>query len=150
MLQTPNLKTRWSKQEPQPLDKSFLVNHSCRQHLVILVNGSPKLLVAMICLELLRHADEFFHPSCDHGGPYYQRNDDIVDHNGNWVYVDPYTGNAGIGYARLNVQAGQKKMFDHPWTQDYVNSTPWVDGFGLDEDVDCLRGLTTSMSKLSS
>jgi hypothetical protein len=90
---------------------------------------------------LLRHANEFLHPAWDKGGLYYPRCDASWDADGNWVHVDPYTGNAAIGYARLNVKEGQKKMFDEPWTQEYVKSAPWVDGFGLDDGIDCLRGI---------
>jgi hypothetical protein len=49
-------------------------------------------------------------------------------------------GNAAIGYARLNVKDGQKKMWDQPWTREDVESRPWIDGVGLEQDVDCLCG----------
>jgi hypothetical protein len=90
---------------------------------------------------LLRHADTYLNPSWIDGGLYYARCDDGWDADGNFTYVDPYTGNAGIGYARLNVKEGQKKMWEHPWTKEVVESTPWIDGLGLERGVDCLRGV---------
>ncbi|KAH7084604.1 hypothetical protein BKA63DRAFT_457638 [Paraphoma chrysanthemicola] len=98
------------------------------------VGGSPDVD------ELLKHADTFFNPSWHEGGFYYKRNDSDWDKDGNYVHVEPYSGNAAIGYARLNVKNGQKKMWDHPWTAADVNDRPWIDGVLLEDDVDCLRG----------
>ena len=89
---------------------------------------------------LLLHADTFHNPSWSNGGLYYARCDNGWDKDGNYTYVDPYTGNTAIGYARLNVKDGQKKMWDQPWTKDDVENRPWIDGVGLEQDVDCLRG----------
>ena len=89
---------------------------------------------------LLRHADTYLHPTWSNGGLYYKRCDVGWDENGNYTYVEPYTGNAGIGYARLNVKDGQKKMFDSPWAKEDVEKQPWIDGVGLEQGVDCLRG----------
>jgi len=55
--------------------------------------------------------------------------------------MEPYSGNAAIGYARLNVQGGQSRMYDHPWTREEVRSRPCVEGVGLGEGVDFLRGV---------
>ncbi|KIX01271.1 uncharacterized protein Z518_08996 [Rhinocladiella mackenziei CBS 650.93] len=41
--------------------------------------------------------------------------------------MDPFTDNAAIGYARLNVPQGQRKMYESPWTRDSVRTTPWID-----------------------
>jgi hypothetical protein len=90
---------------------------------------------------LLRHADKYLNPSWSDGGFYYARCDNGWDADGNFTFVDAYTGNAGIGYARLNVKDGQKKMWDHPWTKEEVETRPWIDGLGLEQDVDCLRGM---------
>ena len=89
---------------------------------------------------LLLHADTYLSPSWSKGGLYYARCDTGWDKEGNYTYVEPYTGNAAIGYARLNVKDGQKKMWDRPWTKEEVESRPWVDGVELEQDVDCLRG----------
>ncbi|KAH8800181.1 hypothetical protein F5884DRAFT_809566, partial [Xylogone sp. PMI_703] len=50
---------------------------------------------------LLRYVDVHQKPSWENGGLYYPRLDELVDHEGNLVRMDPLTGNAGIGYARL-------------------------------------------------
>jgi hypothetical protein len=98
------------------------------------VAGSPDLDA------LLLHADTYLNPSWSKGGLYYVRCDTGWDKDGNYTYVEPYTGNAAIGYARLNVKDGQKKMWDRPWTKEGVEKRPWIDGVGLEQDVDCLRG----------
>jgi len=89
---------------------------------------------------ILRHADKYLNPHWIDGGLYYHRCDKGWDDDGNFTFVDAYTGNAGIGYARLNIKEGQKKMWEHPRTPDEVNQNPWVDGIDLGQDVDCLRG----------
>lgn len=89
---------------------------------------------------ILRQADKFLNPSWSNGGLYYPRQDKGWDEQGNFTAVDAYTGNAGIAYARLNVKNGQKKMWDHPWTREEVNSKPFVEGVSLSQAIDCLRG----------
>ncbi|KAK0890090.1 hypothetical protein LTR91_025513 [Friedmanniomyces endolithicus] len=100
------------------------------------VVGSPDLDA------LLLHADTYLQPSWVKGGLYYARRstDDYWDAEGNYTYGEPHTGNACIGYARLNVKGGQRKMWEHPWTRDEVEKRPWVDGIGFEMDVDCLSG----------
>ena len=93
---------------------------------------------------LLRHADKYLNPSWRDGGLYYPGCEQGWDQEGNFTYVDPYTGNGAIAYARLNVKNGQKKMWDHPWTKEEVRSKPWVDGVDLAQDVDCLRAMWDS------
>ena len=88
---------------------------------------------------LLGHADSFLNPTWRDGGLYYQRNDAGWDEDGNYIYVDPYTGNAAIGYSRLNVQHGQKKMWDNPWTKADLDARPWIDGLSFGDGVDCVR-----------
>ncbi|KAJ5542473.1 hypothetical protein N7535_004894 [Penicillium sp. DV-2018c] len=90
--------------------------------------------------KLLRHADAYLTPSWHNGGLYYQRCDKGWDEDGNYTYVDPYTSNAAIAYARLNAKNGQKKMWDHPWTREEVQSRPWIDGISFAQGIDCLRG----------
>ena len=97
------------------------------------IAGSPDLDA------LLAHADKYLQPTWKDGGLYYKRNDAGWDDEGNYIHVDPYIGNAAIGYARLNVKGGQKKMWDHPWTEEEVKGRPWVDGLSFGQDVDCLR-----------
>lgn len=55
--------------------------------------------------------------------------------------MEPYSGNAAIGYARLNVQGGQRLMYDHPWAREEVRSRPCVERVGLEDGVDFVRGV---------
>lgn len=91
---------------------------------------------------LLKHADAYLNPSWERGGLFYPRRDGPVqDQDDNWIGVDPYTGNAGIAYGRLNVRDGQKKMWEQPWTREgHHASYPVVEGLDLSSDVDFLRG----------
>jgi hypothetical protein len=89
---------------------------------------------------LLRHADTFLNPSWEKGGLYYPHNDTRSDEQGNWKFVDPYTGNGAIAYARLNVPDGQKKMWEKPWSKEHFSGFPFVDGISLASDVDFFRG----------
>lgn len=89
---------------------------------------------------LLKHADQFLGPRWEDGGLFYPRNDTQYDANDNHVYVEPFTGNAGIAYARLTVKRGQATMWNKPWTKEHVRSMPWIDGVGLDGGVDTLSG----------
>lgn len=90
---------------------------------------------------LLKYADSHFSPSWDKGGLYYPRQDEITNELGEWRFVDPFTGNSAIGYARLNVEDGQRKMWENPWTRELLAARPWVDGLDYCQGVDCLRGL---------
>lgn len=55
--------------------------------------------------------------------------------------MDPFSGNAAIGYARINVPGGQKKMWDAPWTSETLRQRPWVDGVNLGQGVDFIRAV---------
>jgi hypothetical protein len=59
---------------------------------------------------LLLHADTCLNTSWSKGGLYYAPCDTGWDKDGNYTYVEPYTENAAVGYARLNMKDGQKKM----------------------------------------
>lgn len=89
---------------------------------------------------LLKHADIFLNPSWENGGLYYPRCDQAADGSGNNTLMEPYTGNAAIGYARLNIEDGQKKMWEKPWTGEYVRRKPFVDTTAFEDGgVDFLR-----------
>ena len=60
---------------------------------------------------------------------------------GKYVHMEPYSGNAAIGYARLNVQGGQRRMYEDPWTREEVRSRPCVEGVELEGEVDFVRGV---------
>ncbi|GIZ45999.1 hypothetical protein CKM354_000914200 [Cercospora kikuchii] len=88
---------------------------------------------------LLRHADTFLNPTWDKGGLFYPRNETQSDEHGNWTLVEPYTGNAAIAYARLNVPDGQKKMWEKPWPTEHFSIFPYIDGITFTSGVDFLR-----------
>jgi hypothetical protein len=88
---------------------------------------------------LLNHADRYFQPTWQDGGLYYPVQPQEPD-SMNWTEVEPFTGNSAIGYARLNVFDGQRKMWTDPWTPDHVSSAPFVNGINLDSGIDFLRG----------
>lgn len=90
---------------------------------------------------LLKHADTYLTPSWNNGGLYYKRCEVLVDEDGNHTQVDPFTGNAAIGYSRLNVIDGQRKMWDKPWTSEKIQNEPFVDGIEFGDGVDFLRAV---------
>ncbi|KAK1572652.1 uncharacterized protein LY79DRAFT_707471 [Colletotrichum navitas] len=73
-------------------------------------------------------------------GLYYPRNDQRFDGELEWTHMDPFSGNAAIGYARLNVEDGQRIVWERPWTAEAVASRPYVDGVTLGDGVDFPRG----------
>ncbi|MFJ7949700.1 hypothetical protein ACIQ6K_39915 [Streptomyces sp. NPDC096354] len=68
---------------------------------------------------MLAYADQYMNPTWKDGGLFYPRNDASLDGDGNMVYMDRLTGNAMLGYARLNVPDGLWKMYNHPWTAEH-------------------------------
>lgn len=64
----------------------------------------------------LNHADRYMNPRWENGGYYYPRNDTMYDGEGRLTYVEPLTGNAMLGYARLNVRDGLWAIYNKPWT----------------------------------
>lgn len=89
---------------------------------------------------LLTHVNRFFKPTWQEGGLYYLVNEQKSDENGNWTEVDPFTGNSAVGYARLNIFNGQRKMWTDPWTSEYVSAALHIEGVDLASGVDFLRG----------
>lgn len=96
--------------------------------------GPPEMLSGM-----LMHATMFLRPSWNKGGLYYPRCDDAADEEGNWRLMDPVTGNAAIGYSRLNVPDGQKLMWEHAWTPEKVRGAVAIENVSFSEGVDFLR-----------
>ena len=86
---------------------------------------------------LLKYADQMLRPTWEDGGLFYPRHDEqgLQD----WTYMDPYTGNTAIAYARLNVPDGQKKMFESPWTRETLAGRPYFGDVDLSLGVDFLR-----------
>jgi Linalool dehydratase/isomerase len=67
--------------------------------------------------QLLAHADQHMQPTWVQGGLHYPRNDRNYDAAGNMIWMDPLTGNALLGYARLNVKNGMAAIYNQPWTR---------------------------------
>ncbi|GIJ81525.1 hypothetical protein Asppvi_000024 [Aspergillus pseudoviridinutans] len=88
---------------------------------------------------LLNHVDRYFQPTWEDGGLYYPVKPQEPD-SLNWTEVEPLTGNSAVGYARLNVFDGQRKMWTDPWTPKHVSSAPFVKGINLGIGRDFLRG----------
>lgn len=130
----------WAEIKSAPAKKSMLPYHNPTFGYVIEytseVAEDPSILQG-----LLKHADTYLTPSWSNGGLYYKRCEVLVDDDGNHTQVDPFTGNATIGYSRLNVTDGQRKMWNEPWTGEKVQSEPFVDGVGLGDGVDFLRAI---------
>lgn len=91
--------------------------------------------------DLLEYADEYLRPTWENGGLFYPRNDQLVDKDWNLTHVEPMSGNSGIAYSRLNVEDGQKKMWEYPWTQEVLAKRPWLDGVTFADGVDFSRGI---------
>ena len=89
---------------------------------------------------LLQFVDENLNPTWENGGLYYPRNDKPWNDKLTWTHMDPFSGNAAIGYSRLHVKDGMKKLWEEPWTQKQVQAQPWLDGVTLADNVDLLRG----------
>ncbi|KAJ4152162.1 hypothetical protein NW765_017671 [Fusarium oxysporum] len=90
---------------------------------------------------LLQDADERMRPTWENGGLFYPLYDTRTDDVGDWTYMNPFTGNAAIDYARLNVEDGQKLIWEKPWTREFLASQLWVDVVDLASGVDCLRSI---------
>jgi hypothetical protein len=76
--------------------------------------GDRKTLDAMVA-----HANRHMNPTWEKDGLYYPRNDRSYDENGNLVFMDPLSGNAGIAYAQLNVQDGMWMLYNKPWSKEH-------------------------------
>lgn len=90
--------------------------------------------------DLLEYADTHLSPTWEKGGLYYPREDRVFDVDERVIHMEPHSGNSGIGYARLNVENGQKQMWENPWTHETLMLRPWIDDIVLGDGVDFLRG----------
>ncbi|EJU01244.1 hypothetical protein DACRYDRAFT_89084 [Dacryopinax primogenitus] len=84
---------------------------------------------------LLKHVDASCSPTWEKGGLFYPSAYDSD------VKMDPFTGNAAIGYAHLNVENGQRRMWEEPWDDRRVRGYPALVGITFADGVDFLRGL---------
>lgn len=89
--------------------------------------------------DLLEHVDTYCQPTWQNGGLYYPRNETMFDKDWNYIHMEPHSGNSAFGYARLNVQDGQKQMWERPRRKGYWKAEPWVDSSSFEDGVDFLR-----------
>lgn len=87
---------------------------------------------------ILRYADKFLNPVWEDGAYYYKRRDQNFNEDDYYIGMDPHTGNALFGYARLNVKDGLKKLFDGPWDDRHFDQPALV---RVPEDVDVRRAV---------
>lgn len=83
---------------------------------------------------LLAYADRYLHSCWERGAYYYRRHDELFDNAGRFSCMDPHTGNALLGYARLNVPSGLKKIYDGALRAEHF-SEPALDDLPDDWDV---------------
>ncbi|MCB2013398.1 MAG: hypothetical protein KDE67_00740 [Sphingobium sp.] len=76
---------------------------------------------------LLKYADMFMDPVWDNGAYFYPRRDGWFDDQGRLAAMDPHTGNALLGYARLNVPDGLNKLYNNPLTKAHFAQPALVD-----------------------
>ncbi|KAF4462881.1 linalool dehydratase-isomerase precursor [Fusarium albosuccineum] len=86
---------------------------------------------------LLAHVDGAFNPTWLRGGLFYRPQESEKSRLS--PTVDAFTGNAAIGYSRLNVFDGQRNMYEDPWGEEHFANTPHIEGIDFSSDVDFLR-----------
>ena len=94
---------------------------------------------------LLAHADAHMKPTWLDGGLYYPREDRSWDADGRMTYMDPLTGNALLGYARLNVPDGLRTLYERPWTAEHFELPALTD---TSEAVDVLKAVASRSDKV--
>lgn len=82
---------------------------------------------------LLAHADRFMNPTWRDGGLYYPRHDTTYDTDGQFVEMEPLSGNVLLGYARLNVPDGIWGLFNRPFERAHFDEPALT---AVDRDVD--------------
>jgi hypothetical protein len=87
---------------------------------------------------LLDYADEFLDPVWESGAYYYRRNDEPT-RDGLPTAMDPHTGNCLLGYARLNVRDGLRKLYDGPLGPEWFARPALVGMSGAQPDVRAAR-----------
>lgn len=97
--------------------------------------------------DLLDYADAKLKPTWENGGLFYPRNDQLWDSDCNLTHMEPHSGNSGIACARLNVEDGQRKMWENPWTKVLLASRPWIDDISYADGVDFLRAIWDQESR---
>lgn len=90
-------------------------------------------------MDILEYANSRLLPTWEKGDLFYLMNNTNFDEEGDWVHMDPFTGNAAIGYTRLNMKSWQNIMWERSWTCEMLVARPWIDELSLSEEVDYLR-----------
>jgi hypothetical protein len=90
---------------------------------------------------LVKFADTNLNPTWDNGGLFYPRNDAPMDEALNWTHMNPFSGNASFGYAKLNIENKTKAWWERPWTKHDVRRRPSIQSVTLADGVDFLRGV---------
>jgi hypothetical protein len=83
---------------------------------------------------LLSFADRRLGPIRVRGAYHYPRRDEPFDAEGRMTVMDPHTGNVLLGYARLNVKDGLKKLYDGPLDDAHFDA-PHIAGLSAGIDV---------------
>ncbi|KAG4429667.1 hypothetical protein IFR05_014854 [Cadophora sp. M221] len=91
--------------------------------------------------DVLDYADTHLQPTWERGGLFYPRKDEQDPDSAEITCMEPFSGNTGIAYSRLNVPNGQKMIWEQPWTKKLLETRPWIDGITLDDGIDFLRGM---------
>ena len=86
--------------------------------------------------KMLGYADRFLHRTWSDGGLHYRRHDESFDGEGRFSAMDPHTGNALLGYARLNVPGGLEKLYAEPWHEGHFEEPALA---GISDNADVLR-----------
>jgi hypothetical protein len=85
---------------------------------------------------MLAYADRFLHRTWSDGGLHYRRHDESFDGEGRFSAMDPHTGNALLGYARLNVPGGLEKLYAEPWDEEHFREPALTN---ISDNADVLR-----------
>jgi hypothetical protein len=87
---------------------------------------------------LLAYADAYLHARWTRGGYHYARHDELFDEDGLFRCMDPHTGNALLGYARLNVPGGLRGLYEGGWNTSH-HDEPALDDLPENLDVTAAR-----------
>lgn len=85
---------------------------------------------------VLAYADAFMNPSWSNGGLYYPRNDELTGADGERTVLDPFSGNAALGLARLNTEDGFWSLYNEPWDAAHFAEPAIVE---VDRNIDISR-----------
>jgi hypothetical protein len=83
---------------------------------------------------MLAYMDLLCQPTWENGGLFYPRNDALLDKDGNFVRMDPWSGTASVAHARLSVENGLWNIYNRPWTQAH-HAQPAIAQIGNDADL---------------